>query len=85
MKNKEIVSLVVTVYNISPMLPISRVLAERYRVIDDPVEMCLYNYRVAAELNLPELAQVWQLCAQVAEAANQIDNSGEWGPWSWYE
>ena len=83
MKNKEIVSLKVTVYNISPMLPISRLLGEKYRVLDDPVEMCNHNSRVASELNQTELAQIWQLCGQVVDAASQVDESGDWGPWSW--
>ena len=73
----------VTVYNISPMLPISRHLAEKYRVLDDPVEMCRHNSRVASELNHTELAQIWQLCGQVVDAANQVDESGDWGPWRW--
>ena len=83
MKNKEIVSLKVTVYNISPMLPISRPLAEKYRVLDNPVEMCNHNSRVASELNNMELAQIWQLCGQVVDAASQVDGSGDWGPWRW--
>ena len=83
MKNKETVSLKVTVYNISPMLPISRPLAEKYQVLDDPVEMCNFNSRVAADLNHAELAQIWQLCGQVLSAASQVDDAEDWGPWSW--
>lgn len=59
------VALKVTVYNISPMLPISRDLATMYQVLDDPVAMCKYNSSVAAELGKLELAQIWQLAGQV--------------------
>jgi len=81
MKSKETVSLKVTVYDISPMLPISRPLAEKYRVLDDPVEMCNHNSKVAAELDFAELAQIWQLCGQVVGAASEGDDDGDWGPW----
>ena len=83
MKSKETVSLKVTVYDISPMLPISRPLAEKYRVLDDPVEMCTHNSKVAAELDFAELAQIWQLCGQVVGAASEGDDDGDWGPWRW--
>ena len=66
------VALKVTVYNISKMLPISRELAARYVVLEDPVAMCKSNSEVADELGKPELARIWQLASQVALAASEI-------------
>ena len=76
------VALKVTVYNISPMLPISRELAAGYKVIEDPMAMCLHNSGVAAALGRAELAQIWQVAGQVAAAAEEVGEENDRGPWA---
>ena len=76
------VALKVTVYNISKMLPISRELAARYVVLEDPVAMCKANAEVADELGNSELARIWQLASQVASAAGEIGEENEQGGWA---
>ena len=76
------VALKVTVYNISKMLPISKELAARYVVLEDPVAMCKANAEVADELGNSELARIWQLASQVASAAAEIGEENEQGGWA---
>lgn len=76
------VALKVTVYNISKMLPISRELAARYVVLEDPVAMCKANSEAADELGNPELARIWQLASKVALAASEIGEKNEKGAWA---
>ena len=76
------VALKVTVYDISKMLPISKELAARYVVLEDPVAMCRTNSEVADELGNPELARIWQLASHVAAAASEVGDDNEQGPWA---
>ena len=74
LKHSQSPVLKVTVYDISSVLPVSKELAQVYRVDSrDPVAMCHHNRDAALRLGRPEVGQVWEVCGQVVQAATLLD------------
>ncbi|CAG8494022.1 9489_t:CDS:10 [Funneliformis mosseae] len=57
---------VIHTYDFSEWMPVNRKLANEYILHgDDPVEICKYNARVAADNDRPDLEQVWLLASLI--------------------
>ena len=66
LKHSQSPVLKVTVYDISSVLPVSKELAQVYRVDSrDPVAMCHHNRDAALRLGRPEVGQVWEVAASM--------------------
>jgi hypothetical protein len=61
-------------YLSSRLFPYSTELGEKYTLLDDPVETCSTNYKVAALSGRQDLAKIWRICGEIAKGA-QDDKS----------
>jgi len=64
---------VVSVLNVSMLLPLNRALGEKYRLFPRrPHETCLHNAKVAQQMKRKDLVKVWKLAALVLEREKSI-------------
>lgn len=69
----------VSIYDISILLPISRKLADDYRIdINDPIDMCETNEEIAQKMGKTELAHCWRLLGALLSMQSNLKTDDSW-------